>query len=357
MQNFKKLKIYISKTNSIYSNLATERYLYKSLTTTPILFFYQNDKSVIIGRNQNQFKEVKISELKNRDIDLCRRYSGGGAVYQDLGNLCFSFITPIFDKNILPLDMKEKHNEILIKGLNNLKIEAKAEGRNDLVLGDKKFSGSAFELDLGGKNGIKKVLHHGTLLLNTDFDVMKKILNPNILKLKSKGIDSVKARVVNLKTIFPDLKINDIIENVKKEFLEYFGKKNNFETEINFVDEKYISEHKEIKNYLDQLKNENWILSKCPEFTNNFETRFSWGIIDLFLEVKKGKIVNCKLYSDSLFPNFIDKIEEIIKNSDFEYCEATKGDIEELLLDSFKEENLRDFSKQFCEWFGECVRG
>lgn len=356
MQTFKKLTIYISKQTDIFKNLATERYLYKSLKTHPILFFYQNDKSIIIGRNQNQHKECKLEALKAEKISLCRRYSGGGAVYQDLGNLCFSFITPIFNKKTLPLDMKENHNKILIKAFKNLKIPISAEGRNDLILGKKKFSGSAFELDLGGKEGIAKVLHHGTILFDTDLGVMKRLLNPSVLKLKSKGVESVKGRVVNLREVYPDLEIDQVIESVKKEFFLFFGKEN-FEKEILFVDEPFFNGNQSVRKYYEEISDGNWILEKCPEFSNNFETRFDWGILDLFLEVRKGRIVDCKLFSDSLFPNFIDKIEEVVRNGGFEYSLESARKIEEVLLENFDEENLRGFSRDFCRWFGQCVQG
>jgi len=152
---------------------------------------------------------------------LARRKSGGGCVYHDLGNSTFSFINPVdqFEK----VDFKTMNNEVLINALQSkFGITAVASGRNDLVIKregeiDRKISGSAYKLRLGNKDGEgRRSLHHGTMLLDLELEALGKYLNPNKLKLQSKGIDSVISRVANLKDINPEVNYDDFIDSVEE---------------------------------------------------------------------------------------------------------------------------------------------
>ena len=141
--------------------------------------------------------------LEQDGVTLARRKSGGGCVYQDLGNSVFSFLNPVngFDK----VDFKTMNNDLLLGALKKFGLEAKASGRNDLTIEnegvDKKISGSAYKLKLGNiKTGEgRKSLHHGTMLLDLELGALGKYLNPSKAKLESKGVDSVISRVINLK--------------------------------------------------------------------------------------------------------------------------------------------------------------
>lgn len=152
---------------------------------------------------------------------MARRKSGGGCVYHDLGNSTFSFINPVdqFEK----VDFKTMNNEVLINALQSkFGITAVASGRNDLVIKregeiDRKISGSAYKLRLGNKDGEgRRSLHHGTMLLDLELEALGKYLNPNKLKLQSKGIDSVISRVANLKDINPEVNYDDFIDSVEE---------------------------------------------------------------------------------------------------------------------------------------------
>ncbi len=287
---------------------------------------------------------------------MCRRYSGGGAVYQDLGNFCFSFITPVFDKDYPPLNMKEIHNDILIDGFKKMNIPVQSQGRNDMVLEEKKFSGSAFEVDLGSKKRQKRVLHHGTILLNADLKIMTHLLNPNVMKLKSKGINSVKARVMNLHDKYPDIDFDTIIKNVQDSFFDKFGDIN-CEKSLTYLDEDSFNQNKEVMEYYKKLKDQNWILGESPFFTNNFETRFDWGVVDLHLEVKKGLIEKAILYSDSLHPQFIDNINAILNSNKFKYNSEDMKVLEEKINETTDDPILLKYSKEFCDWVGTCIKG
>lgn len=128
------MKVLYSTSTNIFKNLALERVLYRQKQLTdPILLFYRNDKSIIVGRHQNPWKECKIEAIRESQTNLCRRFSGGGAVYQDLGNLCFSFITPVKGDR-MAFDEKAVHNEIIVQAFKDLGLEIFAEGRNDLLV-------------------------------------------------------------------------------------------------------------------------------------------------------------------------------------------------------------------------------
>jgi lipoate---protein ligase len=145
-----------------------------------------------------------VQKLEADGVVLARRRSGGGCVYQDLGNSVFSFINPI--KDFAQQDFKTMNNEVLIQSLESFGIKGEASGRNDLVVGDRKVSGSAYKLKLGMKDGSgRRSLHHGTMLLDLELGALGKYLNPNKKKLESKGVDSVVSRVLNLKEVAPKI--------------------------------------------------------------------------------------------------------------------------------------------------------
>lgn len=138
-----------------------------------------------------------MQKLEEDKVVLARRKSGGGCVYQDLGNSVFSFINPIEDFGTQ--DFKTLNNELLIDALKQFGIAAEASGRNDMVVDGRKISGSAYKLKLGRKDGSgRRSLHHGTMLLDLELGALGKYLNPNKKKLESKGVDSVVSRVMNL---------------------------------------------------------------------------------------------------------------------------------------------------------------
>ncbi len=138
--------------------------------------------------------------MEKEGVELCRRKSGGGAVYQDLGNSVFSFLNPSLKESE---DFKTINNSLLIGALEECGVTAQATGRNDLTIqGDRfKISGSAYKVRIRG--GLRQALHHGTMLINVDLNALQKYLNPNKLKLQSKGVASVISRVKNLQEVYP----------------------------------------------------------------------------------------------------------------------------------------------------------
>lgn len=192
---------------------------------------------------------------------------------------------------------------------------------------------------MGNKNFLPKSLHHGTIMLNVNIDNMMKFLNPNKLKLISKGIDSVKSRVVNLSEIYPEKKLdkNQIFSAFESEFLKYYNiteyDKIVIEDETN---EKFENENKIISELYKKYSSWNWLFGECPEFSNSLFHKFDFGLIDLSLIVEKGIIEKLSIYSDSLNTEFIEIINSVIKNlgGKFKYDkEGIKGIFDILLND------------------------
>ena len=184
--------INLTETNP-YLNLAIEEYLFLN-SEEDVFLLWQNSPTVVIGKNQNVYNEIDFNFLKSNNILIARRITGGGAVYHDFGNLNFSFISVSDEKRTLDFN---HFTELIIEALNSFGIDAKLSGRNDILVNDKKISGNA----QCTQNG--RVLHHGTLLYDTDFTVLSSVLKPDERKIQSKAIKSVRSRVANISEFLP----------------------------------------------------------------------------------------------------------------------------------------------------------
>ena len=182
-------RIYLDEAGNTlpYGNLAREACLLEAVGVGEcILYLWQNQRTVVIGRNQNAWKECRIEQLEADGGHLVRRLSGGGAVYHDLGNLNFTFLVREEDYDV------SRQLEVLVGAVNRLGIHAEKTGRNDVTVDGRKISGNAFYRADG------HCYHHGTILIDVDKASLSAYLNVSAAKLRSKGVDSVKARVANL---------------------------------------------------------------------------------------------------------------------------------------------------------------
>lgn len=177
-------------------NLAAEQFVFESLPRNQsYLMLWQNDNAVIIGKYQNTLAEINLSYVEQHNIRVVRRLSGGGAVYHDLGNLNYSFITDANGTEALNIRF---FCEPVIRALAELGVNAELNSRNDMTVDGKKFSGNAQYIRRG------RVLHHGTLLFNSDLSVIGEALHVDQRKIAAKGIRSVRSRVTNLLPYFPE---------------------------------------------------------------------------------------------------------------------------------------------------------
>lgn len=195
-------KYIVSQQTNPYYNLALEQCLFECIDAdSAILYLWQNDNTIVIGKNQDIYTECKVEEFLNQNGLIARRKSGGGAVYHDLGNLNFSIIS----KNALRQDIQ--YQNLIVKMVQRLGIIAKYNGKNDITIGNKKFSGNAVY-----NNGII-MCQHGTILINSDIKKMTYYLTPEKEKLNRHHVKSVSSRVVNLKEVDSDITVQRVMRS------------------------------------------------------------------------------------------------------------------------------------------------
>ena len=295
-----KLRILKSAVTNPWFNLATEDWIFQALDPdSHTLFLWRNSETVVIGRSQNPWVECKIDKMEADDVFLARRQSGGGAVFHDLGNTNFTFLSPKDDYD------QAANFTIIINALKKLGIDADLSGRNDMQVGDKKISGSAF------KHAADRSFHHGTLLVNADMQKLGDYLNPHPLKLKAKGIKSVRARVANLVEFNADIDHETLSDAIIEAFYNYYRDTDYGDTApIEELDEASLTQQPTLNKYYQQMADWDWRFGKTPEFTHHIETRFDWGIIDLHLDVKQAVISEVVIFSDALNIELIDLLKE-----------------------------------------------
>ena len=273
-----------------FLNLAYEDWMMDQIQDDEILFYlWQNQHTVVIGKNQNAYKECKVTELENDGGKLARRSSGGGAVYHDLGNLNFTFIAPHYRYDV------EKQLNVILKALNKLGISAQFAGRNDIEVDGCKVSGNAYAKRRHNS------LHHGTLLVDVKMEDLAKYLNVSKAKMESKGVDSVRKRVANLKQFNSELTIPLLIDTLKVSFEEVYKTK----LEERLMDSTQYHER------IDKYRSKEWRLNPIEDFQAQVETKFPWGEVQAFFHVNSGKIMETRIYSDAMNPDFIEQLSKI----------------------------------------------
>lgn len=301
-------------------NLAFEEYCFKYLAgDEDYVILWINGPAIIVGKNQNTLEEVNLDYVKENDIMVVRRITGGGAVYHDLGNLNFSIIKNT-GKNE-KIDFK-KYNIPILNALQRLDIECELSGRNDMTIDGKKFSGIAQSI---WKN---RALNHGTLLFDTQLDVLSKALNVKQDKIISKGIKSVRSRVTNIK---PYLKEGTTIESFRDILLKYI-----FEFE-NARPEKYELSDRE-KEEIDKLFKEkysswDWNYGYSPQFNYKNYKKFPFGAIEVRLHIKNGLIDECKFFGDFFGSENVEDLEKLIIGKN--YNEDIMGFLDEKELKKY----------------------
>ncbi len=285
--------IVIETDNTVpYHNLALEEALLNIVKEGEcILYLWQNRQTVVIGRNQNALNECRIQKLEADGGFLARRLSGGGAVYHDLGNLNFTFIACSDDYD------KMRQTQVILNAVRSAGINAEINGRNDLTVDGRKFSGHAYYKT---KN---KCYHHGTIMLNVDKTVLSDYLNVSKLKLSSKGVKSVKSRVVNLNEIVPELSV----EEMKKRLVEAFSEV--YALPVSCIDEKDID-----KNILSKLEkryaSSEWKYAGEEVLPFSAEERFNWGQARLDYNKENGVFSKVRFYSDGLDADYLSEISQ-----------------------------------------------
>ncbi len=281
-----------------YFNLATEEYILKNFEENSFML-WRNAPSIIVGKHQNTLAEINAAYVKEHQIPVVRRLSGGGAVFHDLGNLNFTFIKAGENQQLIDF---RRYTEPVLEVLQKLGIEAKFEGRNDLTIEGKKFSGNAEHI---WKN---RVLHHGTLLFSSKMTDLSQALNADPVKFRDKSVKSVKSRVTNisdhLKTKMEVLEFAEAIQD------HIIGK---------YPDARFYDlndeDHKKIEDLVVQKYGTwAWNFGYSPKYNFRKILRTEkCGTIEFILDVQNGIILSAKIFGDffgMLDPEEIEKALE-----------------------------------------------
>lgn len=277
-----------------YHNLALEEYLLMSVQPGQcILYLWQNRCTVVIGRNQNSWKECRTADLEKDGGYLVRRLSGGGAVFHDLGNLNFTFLVRQEDYDV------GRQLDVILRALQKMDIHAEKSGRNDITVDGHKVSGNAFYTTHG------HCYHHGTLLLHVDMERLFRYLNVSPDKLQLKGIDSVRARVANLTEFNPDA----TVELVSRKLIDAFGEVYGYtpqEIPLSAIDSGKVD------RLTQKFSAREWNYGHRVAFTYEFFRRFDWGDIQFQIKVNEGEVAEAIAFSDALDPHFITQIPKAL---------------------------------------------
>lgn len=298
--------VYLSKVHDPYHNLALESLLFDAQGPGCTLYLWQNQNTVVIGKNQNAWKECRISLLEQEDGRLARRSSGGGAVFHDLGNLNFTFLMPRGEYDV------KRQLSVIQKAAASFGIETDFTGRNDLVVRESgaKFSGNAFRFTND------TAMHHGTVLINVDMQKLARYLAPSPDKLAAKGIESVRARVQNLAALNPALTIESMKEALLEAFIKTYGPAR--------VGQEFALNTERLADATAQYASWEWRMGRTPSFDIVLEQRFSWGGVEMQLSLSKGHIVDAKVYSDAMDEAFIERIAPVLLCCPFRSCDIAE---------------------------------
>ena len=281
-------------------NLALEEYVLKYLDTDEdFILLWQNANSIIIGRNQNTVEEINAKLVKEHDVHVVRRITGGGAVYHDMGNLNFSFITESLKDN---LNNYKKFTDPVINALKQLGVPAEFQGRNDIVVEDKKISGNAQSYY---KN---KMLHHGTILFDADLAFVASVLNVKQDKIASKGIKSNRARVTNIK---PYLKEPLDMASFKLTLLQsLLGTKDIASCVYTLSDE----DLRNIETLMQERYTQwSWNYGESPDSQIVREKRYAGGKLQMHFDLHEGHFTSMKIFGDFLGTQPLEELETAFK--------------------------------------------
>lgn len=290
--------IYIyNKITDPYFNLAAEEYVLKQFSDECFML-WRNRPSIIIGKNQNALAEINLDYVKEHNIPVVRRLSGGGAVFHDLGNVNFTFIV---NDDLNGFNDFRRFTQPIIDVLRKLSLNAEFSGRNDITIDGKKISGNA---QYYYKN---RILHHGTLLVSSNMADLSAALKVRPIKFEDKGVKSVSKRVTNINEhLEKPIDIEEFINLIMDDIRLTTGGSGLYE----FTDE-------DIRN-IEKLKNEKystweWNFGMSPDYNLKNEKKFSGGTVEVDLNVSDGIIKDIKIYGDFFGKKDVKDVEEMLK--------------------------------------------
>ena len=317
------MKVIVLNSTNPYYNLAVEEYLFLH-SEERVFMLWQNDKTVVIGKNQNAYTEVDKKIADSYGVKISRRITGGGAVYHDLGNVNYSYIDP--NSTSSDIDFKT-YTAPIIKALKSMGVTAKLSGRNDLeTLEGYKISGSA-QHRVGNR-----VLHHGTLLFSSDLDFMSKVLTPSVEKLNSKAVKSVKKRVTNVCNLSSVKSVSEFILTLKSFIIK----------ELN-AEEMPVPKNLEIDVLFTRNSSYEWIFgekSMVVDYQKVNSKRYDFGSVEVAVNLSGEVINSIKITGDFFGKEDISLLEKKLENTLLSTIEKTLDglDISTFILGITKEE-------------------
>ncbi len=286
-------KCYYIKSSSInpYYNLALEDYLFHNIPANSLVFFMcQNQNTVMIGRNQNAYKECHLQAMEMDHCYLARRSSGGGAVFQDIGNLNFSFMMYLDSYDI------EKQTQTIVNALKSLGIPAYITGRNDIEVNGNKVSGNAYLTEK------EHCLHHGTIMWNVDQEKMEKYLNVSDKKIQAKGFDSVASRTANITDYNPDISMNQLQQAVLQAVANSYGPL----YELNISGD--------LDDIIEHYHSYKYIYNTIGKFTVIVHDYYSFGELQMYVDVENGTITHIDIFTDATDMEIEEKLHKMFDN-------------------------------------------
>ena len=303
---------YVSPTRDGWQNLALDEWFLDHLGPEDLLiYFYINENAVIIGKNQNPWKECDLGAMERDNVQLVRRITGGGAVYHDCGNLNFSFIAGAGRYDV------ERQLNLILEAVRAFGIPCEFSGRNDLLADGKKFSGNAF----CARGQLRQ--HHGTLLLRSDLGRLQNYLQVDPRKMKAKGVSSVRSRVCNLSEFTEDVTVETMLAAIRRAFAASYGPVTDFEVTPEQV--------AQVVPYYEKQVSWQWRLGKTPAFDLELDPRFPWGGVQMLLTLRDGKVEQAEVYSDAMDADLAEEVRARLTG-----CRFTSADLHAALLPSKK---------------------
>jgi len=282
-------KVIESESHDPWHNLALEEALLEDVSPNEIiLYLWQNDNTVVIGRNQNAWRECRWKELEEGGGKLARRLGGGGADYHDLGNLNFTFV---MDKELADFARELK---VILNAVKTFGVDAEFSGRNDLLAGGRKFSGNTYHT----RDSAYK--HHGTIMVNVDIARLNGLLTIGDAKLRAQGEVSAKSRVVNLTELSDGVSVQAFMQELRKAFHAGYGG--------DCAELKPADVTADLSNLYDKYASWSWRYGRTPIFDVEFGRRFNWGNVDFGFLIDQGQVESCTIFSDAMDARLIQEI-------------------------------------------------
>ncbi|MBQ8310921.1 MAG: lipoate--protein ligase [Clostridia bacterium] len=292
-------------TTDPYYNLAVEEYLFLH-ATDDLFMLWQNEPTVVIGKNQNAYAEINMDAVEKRGIHIARRITGGGAVYHDLGNLNYTFISAARGTS---LDFAY-FTAPVIEALACVGICAELSGRNDLVTDGKKFSGNA-QYSANGKT-----LHHGTLLFDSDLEMLSSVLRVDEEKLRTKAIRSVHARVTNLKPLVSEISDTEVLSALLSQYVMQAYKPTVIAPPV----------CPEVEALCRRNASAEWLYPErelIARYSVVRKRRYPFGGVEIFMEMSNKTVQDVRICGDFFSNNPIEELEALIRGKTLDMLEKT----------------------------------